>query len=65
MHVYPVDDLIEHELDGDDCPCGPRTDPVKRDDGSVGWVIVHHSLDGREHLEPTVHPGAPEGPPGR
>lgn len=24
---------------------------VKRDDGSVGWVIVHHSLDGREGRE--------------
>jgi hypothetical protein len=40
-------DLIEHEV-SEDCVCGPTPQPVKRDDGSVGWVIVHHSLDGRE-----------------
>jgi len=47
QHVVPVGDLIEHELT-DDCPCGPRSEAVKRDDGSYGWVVVHHSLDGRE-----------------
>jgi hypothetical protein len=51
-HVYPVQDLFEHVTDGDDCPCGPSTDPVGREDGSIGYVIVHHSLDGREHSEP-------------
>ncbi len=50
-HVYPVDDLIEHVTDGGDCPCGPETIPVERDDGSYGYVISHHSLDGREHHE--------------
>ena len=48
-HVMPVNDLIEHV--DDDCPCGPTTHPVKRDDGSIGWVIIHHSLDGRELAE--------------
>jgi len=28
--------------------CGPTVEPVVRDDGSMGWLIVHHSLDGRE-----------------
>lgn len=46
-HVIPVNDLIEHQVD-ENCPCGPAADPVKRDDGSVGWLYVHHSLDGRE-----------------
>lgn len=49
-HVIPVADLIAHAED-DTCPCGPRWEPVKRDDGSVGWVVVHHSLDGRERQE--------------
>ena len=49
-HVHPVGDLIEHELT-DDCPCGPRQEPVKRDDGSTGWLVVHNSLDGRELTE--------------
>lgn len=48
-HVLPVDDLIEHE--DDDCPCGSTAEPVKADDDSVGWLITHHSLDGREQSE--------------
>lgn len=50
LHVHPVNDLIEHVLD-DTCPCGPRDEPVQRDDGSMGWIAVHHSLDGRERGE--------------
>ncbi|MGG7510891.1 hypothetical protein [Plantibacter sp. YIM 135249] len=48
VHVIPTNDLLAHDDIGDDCLCGPRTEPVQRDDGSYGWVIVHHSLDGRE-----------------
>lgn len=50
-HVVPTDDLIEHELN-DDCPCGPESTLVSRDDGSTGWVVAHNSLDGRELVEP-------------
>ncbi len=50
--VVPVDDLIAHDAFSDDCTCGPTSEPVKRDDGSMGWVLVHHSLDGREADEP-------------
>lgn len=35
-HVYPVNDLVEHTTDGSDCICGPTTEPVVRDDGSIG-----------------------------
>jgi hypothetical protein len=48
FHVLPVNDLIEHNSDSDDCACGPTMKPVERDDGSMGWLIVHASLDGRE-----------------
>jgi hypothetical protein len=51
LHVLPVDDLIEHEDVGDGCPCGVTVQPVEREDGSYGWVHVHHSLDGREANE--------------
>jgi hypothetical protein len=51
VHVFPVNDLVQHDTDGDGCACGPRSEPVKRDDGSIGWVVVHHSLDGREANE--------------
>jgi hypothetical protein len=50
LHVLPVADVVEHEL-SDECICGPETRPVERDDGSIGWVCVHHSLDAREQRE--------------
>jgi hypothetical protein len=52
IHTVPVNDIVEHLTDGEDCPCGPETIPVERDDGSLGFQLVHHALDGREHLEP-------------
>lgn len=51
IHTHPIGDYIEHDTDGGDCPCGPTWEPVKRDDGSVGWHVIHHSLDGREQVE--------------
>lgn len=48
VHVFPVNDLVEHDTDGGDCICGPETEPVARDDGTFGYVVTHHSLDGRE-----------------
>lgn len=42
----------EHDTDGGDCWCGPTIEPVEHEDGSMGWLYVHHSLDGREHYEP-------------
>lgn len=46
FHVQPVNDLIDHE--DEDCACGPITEPVPREDGSMGWLAIHNSLDGRE-----------------
>ncbi len=51
VHVYPVGDLVEHDTSGEPCVCGPIDEPVGRDDGSFGWLVVHHSLDGREAAE--------------
>ena len=51
VHVLPIHDLIEHEDVGDACPCGPTVEAVFRDDGSNGWLVIHHSLDGREGHE--------------
>ena len=50
VSVVPVNDLIAHE-DDETCPCGPELAPVEREDGSIGWVLSHHSLDGREANE--------------
>lgn len=51
VHVLPIHDLIEHDDEGDECPCGPTTEAVPDDEGGYGWVITHHSLDGRERHE--------------
>jgi hypothetical protein len=48
-HVVPLDDLVGHEQDG--CVCGPTLEAVPRDDGSMGWMYTHHSLDRRERYE--------------
>lgn len=57
LHVVPNNDYIKHNLETNHCVCGQRIERVVEDDGSVGWLIVHHSLDGREFRER----GEPEG----
>jgi hypothetical protein len=49
VHVSPRGDLVTHEAR--ECVCGPTCEPVKCEDGSLGWLYVHHSLDGREKIE--------------
>lgn len=57
IHVVPSHDLIDHEV-SESCPCGPVTEAVKRDDGSVGWVVGHHALDAREVREVVALPAS-------
>lgn len=52
VHIYPVDDLIEHDTEGDDCVCGVQVEAVFTIDGSANWLISHNSLDGRELAAP-------------
>lgn len=51
VHVVPVGDLVEHDTDGGECICGPSAEAVFREEGSAGWLMTHHSLDGREARE--------------
>jgi hypothetical protein len=44
IHVYPVNDLRDHVINGDPCPCLPRTE-------QDGAIVIHHSYDGREAKE--------------
>ena len=52
VHVSPINDLIEHDTDTGqaDCICGPMVEHVPSEGGD-GWIILHHSLDGREERE--------------
>lgn len=46
-HVYPLRDTIEHDTESDDCICGPQVEAVPREDGTFGWIFMHHALGGR------------------
>lgn len=50
LRVTPIADLVDHDTSTTepDCVCGPEVRPNAQDDGSTGWLLVHHSLDGRE-----------------
>lgn len=41
-HVYPLNDLREHNTDGAECWCNPQHD---------GDMIIHNSMDCREEFE--------------
>lgn len=53
MHVLPVGDLVGHDEESSLCVCGPSVQSVTRSDGSIGRLVTHHSLDGRELREPS------------
>lgn len=47
MHVYPLDDIYEHDTEGTGCACQPKIEIV-----SGELLVIHNSWDGREFLEP-------------
>ena len=45
QHVYPNNDLIEHNTDnGPDCPCNPEVDIEH-------MIVIHAAMDRRELYE--------------
>ena len=46
QHVYPLNDLIEHNTAGIECPCNPRIDFNDK-------IVIHAAMDRREVFEPT------------
>lgn len=48
VQVYPVNDVIAHDLNEDRCVCGPTLECIPRAGRRDAWSHVHHSLDGRE-----------------
>lgn len=50
VHVHPLGDLIAHDLTAD-CVCGPDCELVEAEHAPDRWLVIHHSLDGREKAE--------------
>lgn len=48
VHTLPVGDAVMHDGRGLMCICGPTVMRVLCVDGTSGWLMVHHALDGRE-----------------
>jgi hypothetical protein len=47
-HVYPIDDIEKHELEGYNCHCNPK---VEYNQESNSIMVIHNSFDGRELVE--------------
>lgn len=44
LHIYPINDLIDHNTDSCECACNPTIDVEN-------GLIIHDSLDRREVFE--------------
>lgn len=52
IHTLPVNDMFDHDENGEVCVCGPEVVKVEREDDTDAFQIIHNSFDGREHSEP-------------
>lgn len=43
IHVYPTGGP-EHCLDGPGCWCEPEHEPVEREDGQMGLILIHREI---------------------
>ena len=53
MHVYPLNDEHEHEVEGTMCPCNPKVefaDPATGEPYSEA-LVIHNAFDCREVIE--------------
>jgi hypothetical protein len=48
IHVYPINDIEPHELEGYRCKCDPK---VEYQHESESIMVIHNSFDGRELVE--------------
>jgi len=43
-HIYPLNDVFEHDLSGLDCECNPEID-------FNAELVIHFAFDGRDLIE--------------
>lgn len=56
LHIYPPGDAIKHNLESEDCICGPDITINHQPNGDLLKVVTHAAMDGR----PTPAPGPEE-----
>ena len=47
LHIFPLNDLGEHDTESETCICEPKIEFLSNGDG----LVIHNSFDGREALE--------------
>lgn len=47
IHVWPDDDQIDHDIDSDECVCGPIVEVYTHDDHPDTYLVIHFALDRR------------------
>jgi len=52
-HVYPINDLRSHEVEGTECWCRPYVEWQDPETGEIHpeGLTIHHSADCREAVE--------------
>lgn len=48
FHVYPINDIKEHDIESTTCHCHPEVEIIE-ESGNI--LVIHNSFDGRELLE--------------
>lgn len=53
IHVYPINDLIDHRIDEPadsiSCPCDPTVEWLDEDGEPLEEpIVIHNAIDGRE-----------------
>ena len=43
LHVFPINDLLQHSTEGTECMCDPKIEVH-----GAKLIIIHNSYDGRE-----------------
>lgn len=53
IHVYPINDEREHDLDGTMCPCEPHVEWSDPETGEpyAQALVIHRAFDGRDVIE--------------
>lgn len=47
IHIYPIDDWIEHDTESTDCLCEPEVVYADEEGPLDDILVIHNAVDGR------------------